>query len=95
MANKIESAEKALQKSANKMLAGATRRYKKLMRQAAKAANAHKREQYLAAALGALIVTGVMASRLKARMGTKSRSVVAPAKKRRKTKAKRRRTKAK
>ena len=88
MANMMRTAEKALHKRTNKMLAGATKRYKTLMRQAAKAANAHKREQYVAAALGALVVTGVVASKLKARMDSKKRSAQAQAKKRRKTKAK-------
>ena len=50
MTNMMRTAEKSLHKRTNKMLAGATKRYKKLMRQAAKAANAHKREQYVAAA---------------------------------------------
>ena len=88
MANMMRTAERALHKRTNKMLAGATKRYKKLMRQAAKAANAHKREQFVAAALGALVVTGVVASKLKARMDAKKRSAQALAKKRRKTKAK-------
>ena len=58
MANMMMTAEKALHKKTNKMLAVATKRYKKLMRQAKKAANAHKREQYVAAALGALLIEG-------------------------------------
>jgi hypothetical protein len=86
MANMMRTAEKALHKRTNKMLAGATKRYKKFMRQAAKAANAHKREQYVAAALGALVVTGVVASKLKASMDAKKRSTPVPAKKRRKAK---------
>jgi hypothetical protein len=81
MANMMVTAEKALHKKTNKMLAVATRRYKKLMRQAKKAANAHKREQYLAAALGALVVTGVVASRLKARIGAKKDAAQVPVKK--------------
>jgi hypothetical protein len=52
------------------------------MRQAKKAANAHRRAEYLAAALGALVVTGVVASKLKARMDTKKGSTPMPAKKR-------------
>ena len=54
----MKMAEKALLKRANKMLAGATKRYSKLMRQAAKAASEHKREQCLAAALTGLVATG-------------------------------------
>ena len=86
MANMMMTAEKALHKKTNKMLAVATKRYKKLMRQAKKAANAHKREQYLAAALGALVITGVVASKLKARMGSKKDPTPVSAKKRRKAK---------
>ena len=69
MPNMMKSTEKALHKQSNKMLVGATKRYKRFMRQAAKAASDHKREEYLAAALGAIVVTGVVASKLMARMG--------------------------
>jgi hypothetical protein len=86
MANMMIAAEKVLHKKSNKMLAVATKRYKKLMRQAKKAANAHKREQYLAAALGALIVTGVVAANLKAKMDSKKSANQVPVKKRRKAK---------
>jgi hypothetical protein len=86
MANMMMTAEKALQKKTNKILADATKRYKKLMRQAKKAANAHKREQYLAAALGALVVTGVVARKLKARIDAKRDAAQVQAKKRRKAK---------
>lgn len=68
MAKIITLAEKALHKQTRKIFVGATKRYKKFMQQAAKAATDHKREQYLAGALGALIVTGLVASKLKARM---------------------------
>ena len=91
MPNMMRTAEKALYKRSNKMLAGATKRYKKLMRQAAKAASAHKREQYLAAALGALVVTGVIASKLKASIDARRSEMAVrkpPAKKKRKKKAK-------
>jgi hypothetical protein len=71
MPNMMKRTERALHKKTNKILIGATKQYKRLMRQAAKAASDHKREQYLAAALGALVVTGVVASRLKARMKRK------------------------
>ena len=79
MPNMMKTAEKALRKRTNKMLAGATQRYKKLMRQAAKAVNEHKREQYLAAALSALVVTGVVAGKLKARMDARKKTAAAPA----------------
>jgi hypothetical protein len=86
MATTTTVAEKALQTQTSKIFAGATKRYKKFMRQAAKSASNHKREQYLAAALGALVVTGLVASELKARM-EKSKTA-APAVKKSKKKAK-------
>jgi len=64
MAKMMRTAERGLRKRTNKMLASATKRYRKFMRQAAKAASDHKREEYLAAALSALVVTGVVASKL-------------------------------
>jgi hypothetical protein len=88
MAKMMKAAERALQKRTNKMLASATKRYKKFMRQAAKAASDHKREEYLAAALSALVVTGVVASKLVANLEGKKAAVLVPAKKKRKTKAK-------
>ena len=86
MAKMMKTAERALHRRANKMLASATRRYKKFMRQAAKAASDHKREQYLAAALSALVVTGVVASKLMANL--EGKKAAAPGRKKRKTKAK-------
>src|SRR5450631_2446224 len=74
MPSMMKSTEKALHKQSNKILVGATKRYKRFMRQAAKAASDHKREEYLAAALGALVVTGVVASKLMARMGGNKKS---------------------
>jgi hypothetical protein len=88
MAKMIKTAERALRKRTNKMGAGATKRYKKFMRQAAKAASDHKREEYLAAALGALVVTGVVASKLMANLEGKKAAAAGPARKKRKTKAK-------
>jgi hypothetical protein len=88
MAKMMKAAERALQKRTNKMLASATKRYKKFMRQAAKAASDHKREEYLAAALSALVVTGVVASKLIANLEGKKAAALGPAKKKRKTKAK-------
>jgi hypothetical protein len=69
------------------MLASATKRYKKFMRQAAKTASEHKREQYLAAALSALVVTGVVASKLMANLEGKKAAVPGPARKKHKRKA--------
>ena len=83
----MKTAERALHKRANKMLTSATKRYKKFMRQAAKAASEHKREQYLAAALSALVVTGVVASKLMANLEGRKTAVPVSARKRRKAKA--------
>ena len=88
MPNMMKTAERALHKRTNKMLAGATKRYKKFMRQAAKAASDHKREQYVAAALGALVVTGIVASEIKARMDRKKVAASVPAMKKRSKKGK-------
>jgi hypothetical protein len=71
MTKVMKTAERALRQRTNKMLATATKRYKKFMRQAARAASDHKREQYLAAALSALVVTGVVASKLMANLEAK------------------------
>jgi hypothetical protein len=88
MAKMMKTAERALHRRANKMLASATRRYKTFMRQAAKAASDHKREQYLAAALSALVVTGVVASKLKTNLESKKAAARRAARKRRKTRTK-------
>ena len=88
MAKMMKTAERALHKRTNKMLTSATKRYKKFMRQAAKAASDYKREEYLAAALSALVVTGVVASKLMANLEGKRAAVPDPSRKKRKTKAK-------
>jgi F0F1-type ATP synthase assembly protein I len=72
MPTMMKTAEKALHKQSNKLLAGATKRYKKFIKLASKAASEHKREQYMAGALSALVVTGVVASRLMTRMENKA-----------------------
>ena len=84
MAKMMKTAERALHKRTNKMLASATKRYKKFMRQAAKATSDYKREEYLAAALSALVVTGVVASKLMANL--EGKKAAAPGRKKRKTK---------
>ena len=81
----MRTAERALHKRTNKMLASATKRYKNFMRQAVKAANDHKREQYLAAALSALVVTGAVAGKLMTNLQGKKTATRRPVKKRRKT----------
>jgi hypothetical protein len=82
MAKLMRNAERALQKRTNKMLASATRRYKKFMRQAAKTASEYKREEYLAAALSALVVAGAVAAKLRANLQGKRVSSRRPRKKR-------------
>ena len=63
------------------MLASATKGYKKFMRQAAKATSDYKREEYLAAALSGLVVTGVVASKLMANLEGKKAAAPGPARK--------------
>jgi hypothetical protein len=87
MATMMKTTARGLHKRTNKMLASATKRYKKFMRQAVKASSEHKREQYLVAALGALVVTGVVASKLKANLESKTAAVPSRARRKRKTKA--------
>ena len=87
MAKMMKTAERALHKRTNKILAGATKRYKKFMRQAAKAASDHKREEYLAAALSALVITGVVASKLVANLEGKKAAAQGRARKKQTTKA--------
>jgi hypothetical protein len=81
MPNMMKTAEKAIQKRTNKMLVAATTRYKRFMKMAGKAVHDHKREQYLAAALGALVVTGIAASELKSRFEAKAKARPKAAKK--------------
>jgi hypothetical protein len=61
-------AERAVLKQSNKMLDAATRRYKRFVRQAAKASNNANRRKYLAAALSAVAIAGVVANDLKRRI---------------------------
>ena len=87
MAKMMKTADRALRKRTNKMVATATKRYKKFMRQAAKAASDHRREEYLAAALGALVVTGVVASKMMTNLQRKKTAALGPVGKKRKRKA--------
>ena len=84
----MKTGQQGLRKRSNKMLASATKRYRKFMRQAAKAANDHKREEYLAAALSALVVTGVVASKLMTNLKGKKVAARGAAKRKRRTKVK-------
>ena len=64
----VQVAERAVIAQSNKMLVAATKQYKKLVRQASKATNTAKKRQYLAAALSAVAIAGVVANDLKKRI---------------------------
>jgi hypothetical protein len=66
--NFVQVAERAVIAQSNKMLVGATKQYKKLMRQAVKATNDKNKRKYLAAALSAVAIAGVIANDLKKRI---------------------------
>jgi hypothetical protein len=76
----VQVAERAVIAQSNKMLVAATKQYKKLVRQAAKATNDKNKRKYLAAALSAVAIAGVVANDLKKRLD--ARSAVASKKKR-------------
>jgi len=77
-----QAAESMILSQSNKVLDAATKRYKQFVRQAAKATNdAHKRK-YLAAALSAVAIAGVVANDLKRRMDRRPVKSVAKKKKR-------------
>ena len=61
-------AERAVIKQSNKVLDAATKQYKKLVRQAAKATNTSNRRKYLAAALSAVAIAGVVANDMRKRI---------------------------
>ena len=63
-----QTAERAVVKQSNKMLDAATKQYTKLVRQAAKATNDRKKRQYLAAALSAVTIAGVIANDMRKRI---------------------------
>jgi hypothetical protein len=64
----MQVAERAVLRQANKVLDAATKRYNRLMRQAARATNDANKRKYLAAALTAVVVAGVVANDLKRRI---------------------------
>jgi non-homologous end joining protein Ku len=64
----IEAAERAVLRQSNKILVAATKRYKRFVRQASKATNDANKKKYLAAALTAVVIAGVVAKELKARI---------------------------
>jgi hypothetical protein len=61
-------AERAVITQSNKMLDAATKQYKRLVRQAAKATNDANKRKYLVAALSAVAIAGVVANDLKRRI---------------------------
>jgi len=63
-----QTAERAVVKQSNKMLDAATKQYNRLVRQAAKATNDRKKRQYLAAALSAVAIAGVIANDMRKRI---------------------------
>lgn len=67
-ASLYEVAERTVIKQSNKVLDAATRQYKKLVRQAAKATNTAHRRKYLAAALSAVAIAGVVANDMRKRI---------------------------
>ena len=77
----IEAAERAVLSQSDKMLVAATKRYKRFVRQASKATNTANKRKYLAAALTAVVIAGVIAKDLKARIDKRPR--VATARKKR------------
>jgi hypothetical protein len=64
----VQVAERAVIAQSNKMLVAATKQYKKLVRQASKATNDKNKRKYLAAALSAVAIAGIVANDLKKRI---------------------------
>ena len=64
----VQVAERAVISQSTKMLNAANRQYKKLVRQAVKATNDRHKRKYLAAALSAVAIAGVVANDLKKRL---------------------------
>jgi hypothetical protein len=77
----LASTLRAVEKKANRVVKVATTKYSKLMAKAAKAANDITRAQYISAALTALMVVGIAAGEVKARMDHKK--VIVPVKRKR------------
>lgn len=61
-------AEHAVIAQSNKVLNAATKRYQRFVRQAAKATNDRNKRKYLAAALSAVAIAGVVANDLRRRI---------------------------
>ena len=65
----IQAAERAVLSQSATMLRAANKRYNSLVRQAARATNSASKRKYLAAALSAVVIAGVVANDLKRRLG--------------------------
>jgi len=68
----VQTAERAVIKQSNKMLVAATKRYNRFLRQAAKATNDVTKREYLAAALSAVVIAGVVANELRGRIAKRA-----------------------
>jgi hypothetical protein len=77
----MEAAERAVLRQSSKILVAATKRYKQFARQASRATNDANKKKYLAAALTAVMIAGVVASELKERIDKRPKRT-APRKKR-------------
>jgi hypothetical protein len=64
----FQAAEQAVLRQSDKVVAAATDRYNKLMRQAARATNDASKRKYLIAALSAVAIAGVVANDLRRRI---------------------------
>jgi hypothetical protein len=71
-ASLVQVAERAVLKQSNKMLVAATKRYNRFVRQAAKATNDASKRKYLAAALSAVVIAGVVANDLRGRINKRA-----------------------
>ena len=70
----LEAAERVVVRQSNKILVAATKRYKRFVRQASKATNDANKKKYLAAALTAVIIAGVVAQDLKTRIDKRAKA---------------------
>lgn len=71
-ASLVQVAERAVLKQSNKVLVAATKRYNRFVRQAAKATNDAAKRKYLAAALSAVVIAGVVANDLRGRINKRA-----------------------
>lgn len=78
----VQVAERAVISQSTKMLNAANRQYKKLVRQAASATSDRNKRKYLAAALSAVAIAGVVANDMKKRLAAQPARTTARKKKR-------------